>query len=284
MFKTFSAALLAAVSVAKGTGDGSSRENAVTTELISDAKVGLTLHSYNSQNGDTLELHGDLAANGGTGTNTMWYQYLVMGFCIQVGDTATWDCLRTDTNVNTSQDAIGQEDFDVQDFNSSSATVSALTQIVKDSSVLSKKASRGWVGVGTKSAKECTRVRAISAGNEIVNCSNVNAHFYRNFQTDVDSATDTTQDRQLAIDQAGTQAKIFGFFQDFFGSDYSGNSLVNYKQGATLSTWVAVYPAFKTAVDAAAAAAQNNNSNAGGSGALSLSTAAAAIAALYMAF
>ena len=48
MFKTFSAALLAAVAVAKGTGDGSNRDNAVTTTLIDDAKVNLTLNSYNS--------------------------------------------------------------------------------------------------------------------------------------------------------------------------------------------------------------------------------------------
>jgi len=120
----------------------------------------------------------------------------------------------------------------------------------------------------------------MSAGNEIVNCSNVNVHYYRNFVTDTDSSTDTAQDRQLTLEQADTQAKIFGFFQDFFSSDYSGSSLVNYKQGATLTNWVAVYPAFKTAVEAAAAAANNSS----GSGALSLSSAAAAVAALYMLF
>lgn len=153
---------------------------------------------------------------------------------------------------------------------------------MKDTTSLSKKASRGWTGVASKSIKECTQVRAMSAGNEIVNCSNVNAHYYRNFVTDTDSATDTAQDRQLTLEQADTQAKIFGFFQDFFASDYSGSSLVNYKQGTTLTNWVAVYPAFKTAVEAAAAAA--NNSNSSGSGALSLSSAAAAVAALYMLF
>jgi len=51
------------------------------------------------------------------------------------------------------------DDFDVQDFYSSSASVTALSQIVKDSSVLSKKASRGWTGVGSKSAKSCTMIR-----------------------------------------------------------------------------------------------------------------------------
>lgn len=42
MFKTFSAALLAAVAVAKGTGDGSSRDNAMTLTLIANSKVTLT--------------------------------------------------------------------------------------------------------------------------------------------------------------------------------------------------------------------------------------------------
>ena len=42
MYKTFSAALLAAVAVAIGTNDGSSRDNAMTLTLISNSKVTLT--------------------------------------------------------------------------------------------------------------------------------------------------------------------------------------------------------------------------------------------------
>ena len=64
MFKTFTASTLAAVTLAKGLNDGTTRENAVSTVLMStSASTGgfkLTLHSYNSDNSGTLEFHGDL--------------------------------------------------------------------------------------------------------------------------------------------------------------------------------------------------------------------------------
>jgi len=60
MFNTFTAALLAAVTVAKGLGDGSSQDNAVSTVLIDDPNVKLVVNSYNSNNAGTYEAHGDL--------------------------------------------------------------------------------------------------------------------------------------------------------------------------------------------------------------------------------
>ena len=53
MFKTFSAAILAAVTIARGDGDGTSQANAEETQLIDDAKIGLTLFSYNANNAGT---------------------------------------------------------------------------------------------------------------------------------------------------------------------------------------------------------------------------------------
>jgi len=274
MFKTFSAALIAAIATAKGEGTGADRDNAVTTVLLDETKVKLTLHSYNSLNDDgTKELHGDLAAGMGSDeASSFWYENLVYGFCAQVGDSATWDCLKVTTNVNTSAGTAAQQDFTVVDSYSSSAAVTALTQVVKDTTALSLKSERGWTAVTSKSIKECTKFRDIPGG-EIVKCTNVNTHFYRDFTTDADSATDTTQDRQLALDQTETNVKLMGFFQDFQNSDATGNSSVGLKLGSVKSDWIAVYPAFKTAVEAAQSA---------NSGALSLASTAAAIAALFM--
>jgi len=57
MFKTFTASTLAAVTLAKGLNDGTTRDNAVSTELMSATGTSgykLTLHSYNSDNSGTL--------------------------------------------------------------------------------------------------------------------------------------------------------------------------------------------------------------------------------------
>jgi len=65
-----------------------------------------------------------------------------------------------------------------------------------------------------------------------------------------------------------------GFFQDFQNDDATGNSSTGLQLGSVKSDWIAVYPAFKTAVEAAQSSAN--------SGALSLASTAAAIAALVM--
>jgi len=53
MFKTFSAAILAAVTIAKGTNDGTGRDNAVTTTLMDADNIKIVINSYNKDNSGT---------------------------------------------------------------------------------------------------------------------------------------------------------------------------------------------------------------------------------------
>jgi len=69
MFKSFAASLLAAVTIARGTADGSTASNAYVTELINVKEAGnatvdesgviLTFFNYNAESENSLEFHGD---------------------------------------------------------------------------------------------------------------------------------------------------------------------------------------------------------------------------------
>lgn len=52
--------------------------------------------------------------------------------------------------------------------------------------------------------------------SEIVSCEKVNAHYFRNFKTD-----SAEQDAQLDLAKAGATMDIFGFFGDYYDTDYS---------------------------------------------------------------
>lgn len=52
MYRTFAASILAAVTMARGTGDGSSKANASEIKLIDDSKVTSTLFTYNYKDGN----------------------------------------------------------------------------------------------------------------------------------------------------------------------------------------------------------------------------------------
>ena len=52
MYRTFAASILAAVTMARGTGDGSSKANATETVLVDDSKVTTTLYTYNYKDGN----------------------------------------------------------------------------------------------------------------------------------------------------------------------------------------------------------------------------------------
>jgi len=59
--------------------------------------------------------------------------------------------------------------------------------MTKDASASTEAANASWISVGgEKSSKECTSVGVV-APNEIVRCTKVNSHFYRNFSTDSDT-------------------------------------------------------------------------------------------------
>ena len=58
---SFAAAALAATTAfARNENNGIDQANAVTTLLLDNEDVSLILHTYNSKNGETLELHGDI--------------------------------------------------------------------------------------------------------------------------------------------------------------------------------------------------------------------------------
>ena len=92
MYKSFILASVAAIVAAKGNNSGLDRDNAVTTDLMTESKVTLKLHAYNADNNGTSELHGDLEVSGGN-----WFDYLIFGFCFQKDGAANWDCNRVET-------------------------------------------------------------------------------------------------------------------------------------------------------------------------------------------
>lgn len=147
---------------------------------------------------------------------------------------------------------------------SSSATVTAFSQMKKDDSVLFEGPSKNWTAVPSKSSKACT-----DAGSTLVTCTDVNCHYYRNFTTD-----SATQDRQLDIAEgSGALISTFGFFGDFRTNTFTTAGLVAAQIGAVKTSWKGVYPAYKAAKDANAS-----------SGALSLASMAAAVATISMLF
>merc|ERR1712014_290855 len=265
MFKTFSAAILAAVAIARGDGDGTSQANAEETQLIDDAKIGLTLYSYNANNAGTQELHGDLEVDGKA---TNLYENIVFGFCVGQ-ETTGWDCLRAEAGVNAtkiSTDSVYSTSFLTRDFYSAKAAISVLDEVPEKS----------WIPVFDKSSKKCTKkLDAPGGAGEIVTCEKVNVHFYRNFATD-----SAAQDVQLALDKAGTEQKIMGFFADFKDSGNTQAGFVAPILGAVINNFKPVKLAHKQAVELA----ENEGGGSGSSGSISMAVTAVAAALYAMAF
>lgn len=277
MFKTFSAAILAAVAIARGDGDGTSQANAEETQLIDDAKIGLTLYSYNANNAGTQEIHGDLELDGKT---TNLYENIVFGFCIGQ-ETTGWDCLRAEAGVNAtkiSTDSVYSTSFLTRDFYSAKAAISGLADMSADASILDEVPEKSWIPVFDKSSKKCTK-KFDAPGNagEIVVCEKVNVHFYRNFATD-----SAAQDVQLSLDKAGTEQKVMGFFGDFKDS---GNTQAGFVTppilGAVINNFKPVKLAHKQAVELAG---NESDGGSGSDGSISMAVTAVAAALYAMAF
>lgn len=83
-----------------------------------------------------------------------------------------------------------------------------------------------------------------------VNCTDVNVHFYRNFDTP-EGATNVQQDLLLTLAKAGTQRKIFGFFGDYTSEARTSNGTKAWFVGPTKTDFVAVYPKYKEALESA---------------------------------
>jgi len=275
MFKTFSAAILAAVTIARGDGDGTSQANAEETQLIDDAKIGLTLFSYNANNAGTQEIHGDLELDG---KSTNLYENIVFGFCIGQ-ETTGWDCLRAEAGVNAtkiSTDSVYSTSFLTRDFYSAKAAISGLADMTADNSILDEVPEKSWIPVFDKSSKECTKkFDAPNNAGEIVVCKKVNVHFYRNFATD-----SAAQDVQLSLDKAGTDQKVMGFFADFKDAGNTQAGFVAPILGAVINNFKPVKLAHKQAVELA----ENEGGSSGSDGSISMAVTAVAAALYAMAF
>jgi hypothetical protein len=247
MLKTFSAAALAAVAIAKGSNDGTSQENAVTTTLMEADGIKIVINSYNADNNGTQEIHGDLAL-----TSTGTFNYVVYGFCIGFESVNKWDCMRVKTDLNATKiadDSIFATSYLTQDYYSVKATVGADADMKSDDTYLQEVAEKSWVPVATKSSKACNKTGG-GADLQLVDCSLANVHYYRNFDTP-DGAPAVQQDVKLELAKAGTEHKIFAFFGDYRDANYSTAGQKAFRVGSPINNWVAVYPAHKTAVEAA---------------------------------
>jgi len=95
-------------------------------------------------------------------------------------------------------DAIFKSDFTITDYHIAAATPT-VAALKADDSNLTEAASKSWIAVADKSVKECVVKFAVAAKNSnMVDCTNVDSHFYRNFVTD-----SATQDVQLSLEKAG---------------------------------------------------------------------------------
>ena len=156
MFRTFASAALASAAIAKGLNDGSSRDNAVSTQLLAEgtdsSKINLTVNSYNSDNAGTLEFHGDLTADW---KGNLAYNF-VYGFCFTLASNQAWDCMRVETNLNVekNKDALQAKAFVIQDQYISTFAYSQ-AGMKNDASYLAESADKSWMHVADKSNKAC---------------------------------------------------------------------------------------------------------------------------------
>jgi len=192
MFKTFASAVLASVAVAVGNNDGTNRENAVSTKLIDNADVTLSLDLYNADNAGTLEFHGDvkLVIKGAGKPDKAIY-----GFCMLLASGAAWDCQRieVDLNITNNKDPLKALAFTLQDQYIGAAVPSA-AGMKNDTSFQTNFGYASWISVPDKSKKTC-ETKSGTDPKTLVACTDVTSHFMRNFKTD-----DATQDLNMALD------------------------------------------------------------------------------------
>ena len=156
MFKSFTLALLSAVAIAKGNNDGSSGDNAITTNLIDNEQYSLDVHTYNAETRDINEFHGDLEMTIKTGSSSNQE----FGFCMNLD--GLWDCMSVMTNLDPEkiEDADGvdpdyEERFAIMDGYSNAADITTTNQIETDMET-SDSASYNWSNIAAKSYRTCT--------------------------------------------------------------------------------------------------------------------------------
>jgi hypothetical protein len=280
MFKSFASALLASVVFARGDGNGLGSDNAISTVLVDDADKGikLTLHHYNADNAGVLEFHGDVTLELNNVGNFVRY-----GFCVKHSDEAPeMDCLNTETDLNPEKiasDEIFKTDFTITDSFQAGASPD-FSAIKKDREFAIERPDTNFMIINEKSTKECETLKKGSETAFIVKCSNVNVHYYRNFET-----TEKEDDAQMSLEIADAAIPAYGFVQASTRPDFSKSTDVTGK----IVSLKPVTAAFKAAVEAKDGGNGGNGGNGGTKGdgddsAATMTVAFAATAALAALF
>ena len=270
MYKSFTAALLATAAFGRGDNNGLGQANAFTSELVVDGGNKVVLHHYNSDNAGVYEFHGDVSA-----TLAATGQFLRYGFCVKIADDK-WDCLDTTAELDPKQiasDDIYKSDFTITDSHVDGATIGAFPNLKKDSDFSIESPAQNFMVIGDKSYKNCTEKVAVPNSSPVtyyVDCSDVNVHFYRNFETSA-----KVQDGQFSLDLAGVELELVGFMMTATTGDFKTG--MKMKTGPVLKA-KPVTAAFKAAMD-------EKNANGGGdSGATAMTTMALALSAIAALF
>jgi len=269
MYKSFTAALLATAAFGRGDNNGLGEANAITTELIVDGGNKLVLHHYNKDNAGVYEFHGDVSA-----TLAATGQFLRYGFCIKIADDK-WDCLDATAELNPKQiasDVIYKSDFTITDSYVDGATIGAFPVLKKDTDFSIEDPANNFIVIGDKSYKNCTEKFAVPNSSPVtylVDCPDVNVHYYRNFET-----SDKVQDAQLSLKVADAELDIVGFLMTATTSDFKSG--LKMKTGPVLKV-KPVTAAFKSAID-------DKNAKGGDSGASAMTTMALALSAIAALF
>jgi len=214
MFKTFTAAVLAAV--ASAANEGNNYANKVMYHLIPDK---LHLNLYNARNGDVNELHGELIwTDGAEDFNTK-----EMGFCVRKTDETTWDCMRTRFSTDTAawtENPAEAKQFDITD----TFSTTDLLGVTRDDTWTTKiNAGVSWRAVDSKSSKTCVASTVEATKSTKSTCSNATSHWYRNFIT-----SDGTQDIQLSgatSEEAAVVYKAIGWMSTWSDITFANGTI-----------------------------------------------------------
>lgn len=186
--------------------------------------------------------------------------------------------IETNLNVEKNKDALLAKSFVIQDQYIPTFAFSA-TVLKNDASFLSESADKSWMHVADKSNKACVTKVPPPTGTttSLVACTDVNAHYYRNFVTD-----SATEDRQMALADADKTGLVVGFYAACTDPTFkASNCAVTF--GKAVTGYSTVMPAFKKAQEAKAAAGGTGTvDNTVKTGATAMTTyAATLVAAIY---
>ena len=150
MYKNFAASLIPAIAVTRGTGDGSSIDNASEVQLIPNL---LKLETFNKFNPITMadEFHGNLIVGAVFPLN--YGKFVQYGFCarrsvpVSINPILNWDCINVRTGVDPAELTTTPSyasNFQVEDFNGAQDTSGVLINTDSDATTKTDP-SKNWV-------------------------------------------------------------------------------------------------------------------------------------------